>query len=59
MTIDRGNVSPETNAEITFSDEEITAFKITFDVMVDSTGNLLIMKPYNNKSETLSVKTAK
>lgn len=58
MTIDMGNVSPQTNAEITFSDDEVTAFKITFDVMMDTTGNLLVMKPYV-ASEGLSVKSSK
>ncbi|CEQ01733.1 Uncharacterised protein [[Clostridium] sordellii] len=40
-----GNVSPQTNAEITFSDEEITVFKMVFDVLVDSKGDLVVIGP--------------
>lgn len=46
MTISANNVSPQANAEISFSNEEVTAFKITFDIMVDGSNDLFIMKPY-------------
>lgn len=40
-----GNVSPQINAEITFSDEEITVFKMTFDVLADKKGDLVVIGP--------------
>lgn len=58
MTIVANNVSPQTNAEMTFSTEEVTGFKITFDMMVDSAGNLFVMKPYTAPG-SLSVKSSK
>lgn len=47
-----GNVSPETNAEIVFSDEEITTFKITFDVLSDKDNELVIIAPTKENNKT-------
>lgn len=58
MTVIANNVSPQTNAEMTFSTEEVTGFKITFDMMVDTAGDLFVMKPYSAPSG-LSVKSSK